>query len=161
MLLRIGRRREAFATRDVAEVIATEFHLPDGSDDLSPSVYEISDASRVVQCHAEHAASASLDPKGGTHADLEGLLDVPPTPVVEGRFGYTSSVHREIRLASATALTELVGRLVADLPQRLHVTTKDELRSYVTACMAAGDPEWTTFLAQSSKASKWRQTRVE
>jgi hypothetical protein len=157
MLLRIRRRREAFTNADLQEVIETEFEK-DGEPDLAVSVYEIpSDDSTLVQCHAEHSASANIDPKGGSHVDLKGLSPREPVAIPDSRFTYARATHREIRLDSLDELRVLVARLMAEVSDRQHVTEKAQLKEYATSRAVAGDPEWLAFLRECprSRALKW------
>ena len=177
MLLRIGRRRESFANLDVEEVIQIEFTY-DGKLDLNASIYETSE-DRLIQCHAEHAASAGLDPKGGSHVDLEGLppsdhwallpgspwhrshVDLeglppsdPLTVKAEGHFAYTNQAHRELQIASLEELRGLVRALIESIDGRRRTTTKGQLKDYACAKGQAGDPEWLAFFRGSGNVAK-------
>jgi hypothetical protein len=152
MLIRIGRRREVFANNDPAEVIASEFTF-DGELDLNPSIYQIQ-INDLTRCHAEHTASANLDPKGRTNYDLENLCSSVDAPLNE-RFSFISHAHREIQLRSKDELLSMIASLMLDIDSRKHKTEKSSLKKYVSDRVTTGDEEWIHFLREPGNSEKW------
>lgn len=159
ILLRIVRRRTLWESCDIQEVYEAEFRTKQGAPDLNLSVFEIEDLpATVVQAHAEHCASAGLDPpsRGARNADVAGLMH-DPVVTCEGmsRFAFTRNAHREVQFANADALLEMVTRLVDQRDQRRRDVVVGEIRAYVRDRLGAADPEWIAFRASSAKRATW------
>lgn len=129
MLLRVGKRRSSWELTD-ANDCAIEFANPSGRGlDLAVSAYQLAGSHQVTQTYAEHAASAGLDPpRGGTHADLEGLTPPPIPQPLDGPFAFVRAAHREIHFETEHALCQMVAAVLALIHLRRYEIRKADLR---------------------------------
>src|SRR5690349_1635292 len=121
VVLRVGKRKTSWETKEVETIVQTEFKERNGVLDLRPSVYVV-DApgneaalSEVVRVVAEHTASFLSDPPKGTrNPDLNGLADMVQTPG-NSKFAFANAHHHEISLQDADALRDLVRRALSEI----------------------------------------------
>jgi hypothetical protein len=126
-------------------LLEAEFFV-DGTPDLNLSVYDVS-PSQVVRTFAEHNASAgNLPPTGRTNVDLSGAPAHIVVDELRGPFSLINSAHRELRFSDADSLREFVRYVRSDLDARAHPVQSRELKAFVRERLAAGDPEWTSFV---------------
>jgi hypothetical protein len=152
VVLRLGKRKTSWESRDVDTIVATEFTERNGVIDTQPSVYALDAASRdalrpdVVRVVAEHSASFLNDPpKGSVNLDLAGLAETNQT-AGRSKFEFANSHHHEVQLDSVAGLRDLVRRALAEIDGRLHAVTRNELLDYAAVRLAARDPEWQTAM---------------
>jgi len=155
MLLRVLRRRslaDIETPQEFAEIcIPAQHDVPD----LSPSLYEVS-AEQRIQASTEHAASFLRDPVTSTRVvDLADLSLVIRRTLGRTQFLLTRSAHREGVFPDVEAQVDLAGRLLAQLPERTSVITKEDSREYIRRRLAAGDDEWRNWLEALAEGSGW------
>lgn len=108
VLLRILQRKTSLEPGvDDATIRQLEFEDDDGTLDLRPSVYAISDV-ESVRAATEHAAGCGLDVKNLSHLDLAGALtaDVVQSPGNDW-FTFANERHHELMLDEGS-VNELV-----------------------------------------------------
>jgi hypothetical protein len=159
IVLRVSKRRTSWESRNVDEIVQTEFKTRDGVIDTEPSVYVLEAESEqtlrsdVVRVVAEHAASFLNDPpKGAKHVDLQGLANTARTPGTS-RFTFANARHHELAVGDVDALRGVIERAIADIDQRFHPVDRDELIAYAAARIDADDPEWASALTDRDR---WR-----
>lgn len=150
LVLRLGRRRTAWESGAIDTIIKTEFSFG-GEVELDLSVYLV-DKLDVPRAVAEHSAGLGLDPpRGNRNVDLASDRPLAKTPGATG-FVFTTEAHRDLRFESEAELREfLVQVILPEIERRTYVATKAEVRSYVIQRRDAGDPEWSSFLAENPR----------
>mgnify|MGYP001376880386 FL=1 len=155
MLLRVLRRRSLADIETPQELADICFPARGGAPDLSPSLYEVSSEQRI-QASTEHAASFLRDPVTSTRVvDLADFSSPIRRTLGRTQFLLTRSAHREGIFADVEAQVDLAGRLLAQLPERTSVITKEESREYIRKRLAVGDDEWKDWLEVLTEGSGW------
>ncbi len=155
VLLRISKRKTAWeAETGSEETYLVEFRDRAGNPDLSPSVYELEDASgEIVQAYSEHYAGLELDPpRGSTNVDFGGEHEEVTVTPGTSSFIFTQLAHREIKFADSEALRNFVELVFNEAAARRRPTTKKEVKEYVQNRLKADDPEW---IAHCETHPKW------
>jgi hypothetical protein len=157
VLLRIGKKRHTSSEVIPSEFCDAEFQdYETGGLDRTISVYGV-ETPALVQAHTEHFAGAGLDPKGRPDFDLEGLsVAVVSDPLGDWPFATTATAHHEIRCRSDQEVKDLASWLFIALRERTREVTTVQMRAYVRAAVAAGDPEWTAYLDLAGVKPSWR-----
>jgi hypothetical protein len=155
VLLRSGRQRYTSEEVGADQFCDVEFQDVDsGGLALVISIYNIASA-QLVQCHTEHYAGADLDPKSRPGLDLDGLvsdLEHAPRP---WPFAFTANAHCNAKFASENDVRTMARNLHADLAQRSHDVSKDDMRTYVRRALAGGDLKWRAFLQRVDVKRAW------
>jgi hypothetical protein len=162
LILRVSKRKTSWETRDVDNIVNTEFKDRDGGVDLVPSVYVLDsahddDALRqdVVRVHAEHAASFLQNPpKGARSIDLDGLVEPSPTPG-ETDFQFANSRHHEVHLSSVDDLRALVQQTLSTLDTRVRPVERDAMLGYAASKLAEQDAEWRAATQPGKPGHEW------
>lgn len=155
-VIRLARRRTAWESGDIQQLVETEFLTRNGAVDLSASVY-VFDASpaafkgTVVQVRAEHVASFLNPPRErdyGTNVDLEGTLPRAPAPEDGAtRFRFTIEAHRNAVFENRQELEATLHVALVDIASRTHDVTRGEVIEYIRARRELADAEWLALLA--------------
>lgn len=146
IVIRFVRRLASWEDeRPLEELQRLEFRNRDGTPDLKPSVYLVSDEEQVLtQIYAEHCATPpiGLDTRASC-IDTQGcaarLLDTDGSP----RFAFARDAHREYDIDDLASLIGFVGRLRERVKERqVRLVTKERTVAYARGRVTAGDPEW-------------------
>lgn len=126
-------------------------------DELELSVYEVED-SEVVQARTEHQAGCTNGPEKKRQLGALMLTGFPEITVSnqdgETGFEFTSERHRIMEFLDRAEMIATVERALPDRT-RLRSCTVEEIKAYVRARFAQGDPEWIQ-MSDASKREKWR-----
>lgn len=164
ILLRVTKRKAAWEpSASPEETLRTEFRTPTGEIDLRPSVYEIrAEHPQVVRAHAEHAASAGLDPpRGGTNVNLSQEIQTVIRTLGDTKFEFTREAHRELVFQDEQELLSFVREVLAAVEHRGYSTSKQDLLAYVKERLEVSDAEWETFCGTSPKGARWRSAALK
>ncbi|MGN6109035.1 MAG: hypothetical protein ACTHU0_28275 [Kofleriaceae bacterium] len=140
LALRIARRRTAWESSPLDEIIKTEFSMK-GELELNMSVYLI-DANDLVRAVAEHSAGFDVGPRGFPNLDLNTDRALVETPGTTG-FEFTTNRHRELRFEDEADLRKFLSETI--LPhcrERTHIATRTQVKDYARSRNAVRDPEW-------------------
>jgi len=126
-------------------------------DELELSVYDVED-SEVLQARTEHQAGCTSGPEKKKQIGALMLTDFPEITVSnedgETGFEFTSARHRIMEFLDRAEMIAIVERALPD-KARARSCTVEEIKAYVRARFAEGDPEWVE-MSDASKREKWR-----
>jgi hypothetical protein len=154
-VIRLARRRTAWESTDVQQLVETEFLTRNGTVDLSASVYvfDVSPAAftgTLVQVRAEHVASFLNPPRErdyGTNVDLQGTLPRAPAPEDGATsFRFTIEAHRNAVFHDRQELEATLRAALVDITDRIHDVTRREVIEYIRRRRELADPEWLALL---------------
>lgn len=155
IVIRFVRRLASWEDeRPLEELQRLEFRNRDGSPDLKPSVYLVSDEEQVLtQVYAEHCATPpiGLDTRASC-IDTQGCADRLLDTDGSARFTFARDAHREYDIEDPVSLLGFVGRLRERVRMRqVRTITKAQVLTYARARVAAGDPEWVAVAQLGEK----------
>jgi hypothetical protein len=155
VLYRIFAYRASAAAVTPEDLFDKEFkHEPEEA----LSTYEI-ERQNSVQTHIEHYAASHCDPpRSGDGVDCSSLPWETNPQDPGGPFKALREAHRLVRTTSEVDRRTFAGQVweMLQRPQTAFVrVSKDEMRAYVHARKAAGDPEWLSFLAAADE--EWQK----
>lgn len=171
VLLRVGRSRVASSDEAIDVQRFLDAEKLEGS--LALSVYLIEEpdgaalAKRVTQAHAEHQASAGVNPPKAGY-DLDIACDELPEPRATpgtSRFQFTREAHRDVTFADPAHRRRVFEKVLAERAARLFKVTRVELAAYAASRVSAEDAEWLAVLARpAGKAwtkliAKWAKSQ--
>lgn len=159
-LVRLGRRRAVGEGESAEEFLQIEFRARDGGLDLNPSVYATDGSSeKLIQIHAEHAASfLQSPPRGGQHFMVEAIADHRVNATTgRTRFLYTRYHHKELVFDDPNQLREFAAALHDALSSRARSTTLAELARHVRAELDAASDEWRLFVEDATTSPAWKK----
>jgi hypothetical protein len=144
-LLRILRRLSSIEPEaTVDSFFATEFCCGENVD-LNLSVFDI-EAERLVQAHAEYAASfRTPDRKLRGGLELEVTSETLTQTPAGTQFRFTRESHREIEFLRPSEARAFAERVFTTLASRMRHAKPEELQKYVRARLENADGEWTTL----------------
>lgn len=152
LLLRWTRLAD-WSAYSVDDICNQEFR---SSTDVFPSVYEATDAD-VIRVYAEHLASDRVkrDPRTGHLVDLSVQSYQALATDGETLFNFTTRIaHREIQLSDSATLRAFIEEILKTFAGRVRRVEKAQLKAYVAAQHAAGDPEWIDLC---NNRSSWKK----
>lgn len=153
MLFRVAQRKSVWEEKDPAEVVKVEFRDRHGVVDLRPSVYEAQDTEQALQCCAEHAGSF-LSPTTVLAVEFSGGGAVV-TNAGTTFFAFSNEQHREVVFHDEVALTRHVATVLADVEDRRHRFTREEVKTHVAANKESA--EWQRAFDEAPHGERWRR----
>jgi|JI10StandDraft_1071094.scaffolds.fasta_scaffold57749_3 hypothetical protein len=153
--LRVLKRYTSLEETDFEIFFKAEFHRA-GRPDLDLSIFDIA-AACVVQTHAECVVSW-LDPplknRGGLAVDGCSGTHTPRRTPAETEFAYTKGNHLELGFLHEEELRAFARHAFDSRAARDRCASREEVRTYGRAQLAAGDREWEEAIARKPKWAK-------
>ena len=159
-LLRVLRRVSAARIANRDEFCEAEFwSAANKGPDQQLSVYR-APATEAVRIHAEHSASAGMNPPrdGAVLNVFDGSerAHLVESPREGGYFAMTDAAHMELHFGTPEAVREYAEWVRVTLAARRTDVARHALRDYARERLAANDAEWVRFVETSPKGSSWR-----
>ena len=163
ILFRRVKRLTSLESTDLQNLWRVEFRTGDNQPDLSLSVFEVEDETKIVaRVNAEVFASVPLGPQNRSYdgVDLTGVLcsEIAKT-AGDTAFVFTRESHRELQIQNLDDLQALIAVVVSQRDKRGRPVPHTEVRSYILQKLNENDPEWVAACQRSVKWEQWARQK--